>query len=171
MSPVVLYLLLLKATITSFAGLASLPVIRHDLVEERRVLTPEALDTAVIVSRTTPGPVGVYIVSVGYLVGGAPGAVAGWLAMCTPALVVIAFVRSAGRYVHNRRIQCVTRGIVVASAGLLLSAGLPLAEGSLIGAMPIAIAVACLAALLLTKIDPLWVVVAASLAGLVQIFF
>jgi chromate transporter len=57
MNPVVLYLLLLKATITSFAGLASLPVIRHDLMVERQVLTADELDMAVVVSRTTPGPV------------------------------------------------------------------------------------------------------------------
>ena len=34
-----LYLLLLKATATSFSGLTSLPVVRHDLVENRHVLT------------------------------------------------------------------------------------------------------------------------------------
>jgi hypothetical protein len=59
--------------------------------------------------------------------------------------------------------------VVVASAGLLLSAALPLAHASLISTMQLVIAVGCLAALLLTKIDPLWVVVAASLAALVRL--
>jgi chromate transporter len=66
MSVFLLYLLLTKATITSFSGLASLPVIREDLVVHRRVLTDTQLDTAVVVSRTTPGPIGVYVISVGY---------------------------------------------------------------------------------------------------------
>jgi len=168
MNPLVLYLLLLKAMITSFSGLASLPLIRHDLVEERRVLTVDELDTAVIVSRTTPGPVGLYVVSVGYSLAGAQGAFAGSLAMCTPALVVILLVKSAGRYLHNARVQRITRAVVVASAGLLLSAALPLAHESLSGVVPIAIAAGCLAALLFARMDPLWVVVVASLAGLVQ---
>ena len=39
MNPVLLYLYLVKATLTSFSGLTSLPVVRHDLVETRHVLT------------------------------------------------------------------------------------------------------------------------------------
>jgi chromate transporter len=42
-----LYLLLLKATLTSFSGLASLPVVRADLVARYHVLTDRQLNTAV----------------------------------------------------------------------------------------------------------------------------
>ena len=135
---------------------------------QRHVLTDEQLDSAVVVSRTTPGPVGIYVVSVGYAVGGMAGAIAGWLAMCTPALVVIPLISYAARYVRHARIRSITRAVVVASAGLLLSAALPLAHDGLTGAVPIAIAVGCLVVLLVTKIDPLWVVLAASVAGLLQ---
>jgi len=168
-NPFILYLVLLKATVTSFSGLASLSVIRHDLVVQRRVLTAEQLDTAVVVSRTTPGPVGVYIVSIGYSVAGTSGAVAGWLAMCTPALLVIPLVGSAARYLQNPRIRRATTGIIAASAGLLLSAAVPLAHDSLTGVIPIAIGASCLVTLMATKIDPLWVVAAASAAGLLQV--
>ena len=82
----VLYLLLLKATVTSFSGLGSLPVIRQDLVVTRRALTDSQLNAAVAVGRTTPGPAGLYVVSVGYFAAGVPGAIAGWLAMVTPSL-------------------------------------------------------------------------------------
>ena len=58
------------------------------------VLTNEQLNEAVVITRSTPGPVGLYIVSVGYFAGGLPGAVAGWLAMITPALLVIPMVSS-----------------------------------------------------------------------------
>ena len=92
MSAILLYFLLAKATITSFSGSASLPVLREDLVVHRHVLTDAQVDTAVVVSRTTPGPIGVYVVSVGYYADGIPGAVAGWLAMITPALLIIPLV-------------------------------------------------------------------------------
>lgn len=168
MNPFVLYLLLLKATITSFAGLASLPVIRHDLVLDRHVLTDQQLDTAIVVSRTTPGPVGVYVVSVGYSVAGIPGAVAGWLAMCTPAIVAIPLIGFTARHVRHRRIRSMTRAVVVASAALLLAAVLPIGHDTLTSPLPIAIAIGSLGVLLATKLDPLWVVVAASIAGLLQ---
>ena len=74
MNVITLYLILLKATITTFAGLASLPVLREDLVIKRHVLSDEQLNTAVVVTRTAPGPVGVYVVSVGYFVAGTKGA-------------------------------------------------------------------------------------------------
>jgi chromate transporter len=47
-----LYALLLKATVTAFSGLASLPVVRADLVVNHHVLTDEQLNTAVAMSRT-----------------------------------------------------------------------------------------------------------------------
>ena len=54
MNLVVLYLLLLKASATSFSGLGSLPMIRSDLVVERHVLTDRQLNTAVAAGRPDP---------------------------------------------------------------------------------------------------------------------
>ena len=62
-------LLLLKGTGTAFAGLASLPVIHDLLVVQHHVLTDQQLNEAVVITRSTPGPVGLYIVSVGYFCG------------------------------------------------------------------------------------------------------
>ncbi len=75
-----LYLLLLKATMTSFSGLTSLPVVQNDLVVERHVLTDRQLNEAVVAGRAVPGPNGLYLVSVGYFVDGIPGALCrdGW---------------------------------------------------------------------------------------------
>lgn len=43
MNLLLLYLLLLKATTTSFSGLGSLPVLREDLVVRHRLLTDRRL--------------------------------------------------------------------------------------------------------------------------------
>ena len=77
MNVFLLYLLLLKGTITAFAGRASLPVIQDALVVQHRELTDKQLNEAVVITRSTAGPVGLYIVSVGYFVAGVPGAIAG----------------------------------------------------------------------------------------------
>ena len=80
MKLVLLYLLLLKATATSFSGLSSLPVLREDLVVRHGLLTDRQLNVALTAGRSGPGPNGLYVVSVGYLVAGVPGAraPAGW---------------------------------------------------------------------------------------------
>jgi chromate transporter len=79
-----LYFVFLEGTATTFAGFTSLPVIREDLVIRRHVATDEQLDRAVAVARSTPGPMGLHVVSIGYQVAGWKGACAGWLAMIPP---------------------------------------------------------------------------------------
>ena len=166
MNAFLLYLLLLKATLTSFSGLASLPVLRSDLVIRYHVLTDHQLNTAVAAGRMGPGPLGNYVVSVGYLVDGIPGACAGWLAMITPAFTVIALIKFVGSRAEHPRVKSVVRAVILAGAGLLLSAAVPLARNALTGALPVAIAAACCLLTLFTRVDTLWMVLGAAAAGL-----
>lgn len=64
MTTFVLYLVLLKATMTSFAGLASLPIVLDELVVTRPILTEQQINEAIAISRSMPGPAGSYVVSV-----------------------------------------------------------------------------------------------------------
>jgi len=157
-----LYLLLLKGTITAFAGLASLPVIQDALVFHYHVLTDKQLNEAVVITRSTPGPVGLYIVSVGYFVAGVPGAIAGWAAMSTPALLIIPLVHFVGRRMEHPRVKGVLQTVVIASAGLLLAAAIPLAHDALTDPVTIGIAVVSLVLLLVTEIDTLWIILGAA---------
>jgi chromate transporter len=127
MNPLVIYLLLLKATMTSFAGMGSLPQIQQDFVETRAAITDQQLSQAVLVGRATIGPMGAYVVAVGYFAGGGPGAVAGWLAMITPALVAIPLLTLIQRWLHLPRIRAAVDGVVIASAVLLVGSGATLA--------------------------------------------
>lgn len=166
MNVVLLYLLLLKGTITAFAGLASLPVVQDELVIQRHVLTDAKLNEAVVITRSTPGPVGLYIVSVGYFVAGIPGAVAGWLAMITPALLIIPLIHFLGRRTEHPRIKSVLQTVVIASAGLLLAAAIPLAQNALTDPITIIIAFISLVLLLTTKLDTLWIILGAAILSL-----
>jgi chromate transporter len=118
---VALYLLLLKATVTSFAGMGSLPQIRQDLVVTHGVVTDEQLSQAVVLGRSAPGPVGAYVVAVGYFAGGWPGVIAAWLAMCTPALLAIPLLTLLRQYLHLPRVRAAVDAVVIASAVLLLT--------------------------------------------------
>ena len=126
MNIVVVYLLLLKATATSFAGMGSLPQIQQDFVETYRLLSDDQLSQAVLVGRSTPGPMGAYVVAVGYFAVGWPGAVAGWLAMITPALAAIPLLAAIQRWLHLARIRAAIDAVVIASAVLLVAAGVRL---------------------------------------------
>ena len=126
MSPFLLYALLLKATVTSFAGLGSLPQIQRDLVETHQVLSADQLSEAVLIGRSTPGPVGAYVVAVGYLAGGWAGAVAGWLALITPAVAAIPLLLLIQRWMHLPHMRAAVDAIVLASGVLLVATGIRL---------------------------------------------
>jgi chromate transporter len=127
MNAALIYLLLLKATMTSFAGMGSLPQIQQDFVQTRRAVSEQQLSQAVLLGRATPGPIGAYVVAVGYFAGGWPGAVAGWLAMSTPALLAIPLFVAIRRWLHLPRIRAAVDGVIIASAVLLTGSGLALA--------------------------------------------
>lgn len=166
MNVVLLYLLLVKATLTSFSGLASLPVLRADLVIHYRVLTDHQLNTAVAAGRLSPGPLGNYVVGVGYLVDGFPGACAGWLAMITPAFLVILLIRFIGARAEHPRAKALVRAVILAGAGLLLSAAVPLARDAVTGPLPAAIAFLSFVLTFFTRVDTLWIVFTSAAIGL-----
>ena len=166
MNVLIVYLLLLKATLTSFSGLASLPMVRNDFVVRNHVLTDRQLNTAVAAGRVGPGPLGIYVVSVGYLVAGIPGACAGWLAMITPAFLIIPMIRFLGSRAEHRRAKAVTRAVLLAGAGLLASASAPLARDAVTGLLSLAIVVASLVLIALTRVDSLWIMLGAAIVGL-----
>ena len=167
MNFILLYLLLLKSTLTSFSGLSSLPVIHADFVEHYHVLSPQQLNTAVAAGRSGPGPAGLYVVSIGYLVSGVPGAVAGYLAMITPAFLILPILHFFSRFASHPAVRRAIRAILLSAAGLLLSSTIPLGRDALTGVLTLAVALTSFALLAFTKVETLWVIVGAAALGAV----
>jgi chromate transporter len=132
MNIVVVYLLLLKATVTSFAGMGSLPQIRQDFVDTYHLLSADELSEAVLVGRATPGPMGAYVVAVGYLAAGSAGAIAGWLALITPAFAALPLLATVQRWLHLPRVRALVDGVIIAGATLLIPAGFDLARDAIV---------------------------------------
>lgn len=166
MSVLSLYLLLLKATMTSFSGLTSLPIVHDDFVVRRGLLTERQLNAAVAAGRAGPGPYGLYIVSAGYMAAGIPGAAAGLLALITPAFLIIPLARYLGCRASHPRISSAVEGVLAAAAGLLIAATIPLARDAITGWLPATIALGSFLTLVASRIDVAWVLLAAAGAGL-----
>ena len=171
MNLLLLYLLLLKASLTSFSGLGSLPIIRNDFVEQRHLITDRQLNLGVVAGRTGPGPFGLYIVCVGYLVRGVPGACMGFLALITPAFLVIPLMRWLGARADIPRVRGAIRGVVLASGGLLLSSCVPLTLDAFTGVFSAALMAASFALLTFTRLDSAWLILGAACAGLATLLF
>jgi chromate transporter len=167
MNAFVLFLILLKATMTSFAGLASISVVRDELVVQRHVLTDAQLNEAVVVTRSTPGPVGLYVVAVGYEAAGVPGAVAGWAAMTAPALAIVPLLVLFRRFLRHPRVHSALQCIVIASAALLLATVYPFAKTAITGPVTAIAALATLPLMVRLKVDPALIILCAACVGMV----
>ena len=162
MNAFILYLLFLKATITAFSGVSSLPVIRDELVVNRHVLTDAQISSSMVAGRISPGPIGMFIVSMGYYVAGIPGAIAGWLALATPALVVIPILRYVGTRADHPVARDALNAVLLASVGLMLAALRPLMLTSVTGFATLAIVLVSGAVLMFSRIHTVWVILLSS---------
>jgi len=168
MNLLIMYLLLLKATLTSFSGLAGLPVVRHDFIVKRAVITDAQLNAAVAVGRTVPGPNGLYIVCVGYFAAGYAGAAVGTLALMTPAFLAIILLLGLGRHAQAPLVRSIVSAVLLAGSALLISTSLQLAPSAITDIFTGSIAALSFTAMAATAVDTFWVMLAAAAIGLAR---
>lgn len=128
-------------------------------------LTDRELSAAVTTANASPGPMGIYVVSAGYFIAGVPGAIAGYLALITPAFFMIPLVRYIGRRVESPRARSILDAAVLASAGLILSSARPLAQDAITGWQPALVAVGAFLIVAATRLPTILILIAAGLLG------
>src|SRR5260221_11629667 len=139
---------------------------RNFLVGPRHILTDRQLNTAIVAGRTGRGPNGLYLVRVGYFAAGLPGALAGLIALLTPAFLIIPLMSWIGEYANLPRIRGAIRAVILGSAGLLMAASIPLARDAATGPWAAAILVISFVVLSFTRIETWWIMVGAAVVGL-----
>jgi chromate transporter len=150
------------------SGYVLLAFLRADFVVRLGWLTERQLLDAVAVGQVTPGPVFTTATFVGYLLGGAAGAVVATIGIFLPAFV---FVAASGPLLPMVRRSAGARaaldGVNVASLALMAAVTIQLARTALSGPMGIALAVASAVALMRYRVSAAWLVLAGALVGLV----
>lgn len=150
------------------SGYVLLAFLRADLVERLGWLTERQLLDAVAVGQVTPGPVFTTATFIGYVLGGAPGAVIATVGIFLPAFI---FVALSGPLVPRlRRSQTaavVLDGVTVASLALMAVVTWQLGRAALVDWLTLALA--GLSAILLVgfRVNSAWLVLGGALVGLV----
>lgn len=148
------------------SGYVLLAFLRADLVERWGWLTEAQLLDAIAVGQVTPGPVFTTATFVGFVLGGAPGALVATVGIFLPAFV---FVAVSGPLVRRLRKSAVAGafldGVNVASLALMAVVTWQLARSAIVGPVTIAIAVASAAALLRFRVNSAWLVFGGALVG------
>ncbi len=86
--------------------------------------------------------------------------------MITPALLIIPLLHFVGRKMEHPKVKSVLQAVIIASAGLLLAAAIPLGRDGLTGPVTVGIALVSFVLFLTTKLDMLWIILGAALVSL-----
>ncbi len=136
MSLVVLFLAVLKASAVSIGGLASVPLLREDIVATGLASEHQLLESLTI-GRLSPGPGGLYMVSLGYFAQGPMGAVLALVAACIPPLAFVFLTGYVRKQLASSAVTGLIRGVALSSTALVIATGVQLLvpQGA-IGAVP-----------------------------------
>ena len=164
-----LFLTCLKVSLITFGGSAPLPLLRDDLVEQRGILQDEDFASALAIGLITPGPNGLFVIPVGYFVGGVAGALVAALALCVVAVSVLIVLWLHRWIAHLPATRAALRGIQAATLGLILTLGFTIVVATVHTPLDVAIAVAAFVLLAFTRVDVLLIVAGAAALGLLTL--
>jgi len=165
-----LFLEFLKVSFLSSGGLAPLAFLQDEFITHRALLTAGDFASALAVGRISPGPNGLFVVSIGYYIAGVLGAFAGMIAIMIPPFLGILLVRAHRRLADRPWVTGLTRGVTVSSVGLLCAVGYSFGAPLVDQPASVLLFVVALAALLLTKVDALPVLGVGALLGVLLYF-
>lgn len=120
-----LFVVCFRASLFSVGGMAALPLLRQDLVGGG-LLSDDDVIAALTIGRMSTGPSGLYIVAMGYLAMGLPGAIVALLAAIIPPMLVVPAAAIVRPRLMQPRVAGAVRGVAVAAAGLVVATSLQL---------------------------------------------
>jgi chromate transporter len=162
-----LFLEFLKAGLLSFGGLGSLPILVQSLVHNRGWATDAQIGQALAVGRISPGPNGLYVIALGYLVYGVAGAGVAAIANIIPSLLVLPLSALHRRVARNPRVIGAMRMIGLAVVGILFWTAFSIVRGAATGIADWMIALAApIIVILRPKWNPVFILLAAGIVGL-----
>jgi chromate transporter len=107
-----------KASLLSTTGTGNLPIVHQDLIS-RGWATDRQFAESLALGQISPGPTGLWVLSLGYLVGGLRGAVLTLVAISLPPLLVLLLVHGVyRRWGHHAAVQGFVRGLGLAVCGV-----------------------------------------------------
>lgn len=164
-----LFLSFAKIGVMTFGGgLAMLPMLERELVEDRDWVTHDEILDYYAVGQCTPGIIAVNTATfVGYKKAKVPGAVIATLGMAFPSVVIITVIAAVlSNFADIPAVQHAFAGIRIAVCALIASAVIKLAKSNVKSVAQIIIAVAAFIIIAVFGASPVVVVVGAAVAGL-----
>jgi chromate transporter len=168
--PVPLFSFFLKVGLTLYGGgYVLIAFLRDELVYRWHWLTEAQLLDAIAAGQITPGPLSTTAAFIGYLVGGASGALIATIAIFLPSFVLVALSGPLIPRVRRSRLAGVfLDGVNVAALGLMAAVTADLGRAALVDGFTAALAVVSLLVLFRYRINSVWLIGAGAVCGLAK---
>lgn len=151
-------------------GYAMIPLVRREVVEEKKWLAEEEMFDLIAIAESTPGPLAINAATfVGNRVGGVPGALAATLGVVLPSFLIILLI--AGILARVERfaiVQKAFRGIRAGVLVLIASALVSLFRQLSRRAFTYAVLAAAFAAACFLQADSIVILILCALCGVVR---
>lgn len=165
-----LFLIFLKiGSVLYGSGYVLLTFLQSDLVDKLRWLTGQQLVDAVSIGQLTPGPVFTTATSIGYILGGLPGAAAATLGIFLPSFVFVAVSNPLIPKIRNSSwASGMLDGVNAAALGLMAAVTFQLGRVSITDPLTAAIALIAAGALFFFRVNSTWLVIGGGIVGLLS---
>jgi chromate transporter len=163
-----LFLFFLKVGAVLYgSGYVLLAFLQTDLVDRLHWLTQSQLLDAVAVGQVTPGPVFTTATFIGYLLGGASGAVIATLGIFIPSFIFVAASRPLiPRIRRSMTAGAFLDGVNVGSLALMAAVTLQLSRAAMVDVTTSAVAAFSALLLIYSRVNSAWLIFAGGLLGL-----
>ena len=154
--------------ITFGGGMAMLPILQREVVENKHWATEEELTDYYAIGQCTPGIIAVNTATfIGQKCGGVAGGILATLGVVFPSLVIISVLAGLiTNFAHLAWVKNAFAGIQVCVCVLIFNAVIKLLKESVVDKRTAVIFLLVLAGGLFLDLSPVWFVIAAALAGI-----
>ena len=164
--PVVYLWLLLKASLVTTGGTGNIPILYEDLIP-RGWATDRQFAEALAIGKISPGPSGLWVISLGYLTYGLRGALLALVAIIIPPLPVVALDGLYRRIGKHPAVAGFVRGLSLAVVGVFLVVIGRLLHGVGLNTTSVLIAATCFLLGLVPRVPIVAVLGIAAVLGIV----
>jgi chromate transporter len=156
----------LKACLFSTGGMGPLPGLHHDLISSG-LASEQQFTEALAVGQFTPGPSGLWVISLATLMAGVPGGVLATIAAVLPPMLVLLVRHAYQRVANLPAVQGLLDGLMLAIIGVGLVVLSELFIGAGLDALVIGIAALSLVLASSRRVPALVIIVLAAVLGVV----
>jgi len=159
-----------KVGVMTFGGgMAMLPILQREIVENRHWATEEELVDYFAIGQCTPGIIAVNTATfIGQKRKGTAGGIVATLGVVFPSLIIITILAGLiSNFSHLTWVQNAFAGIQVCVCVLIFNAVVKLLKKSVVDKRTAAIFVLVLAGGIFLNVSPVWFVIASALAGII----